>query len=136
MWLRVKVVGQQEAENRGHFLKYSGVRRPRDPAVLQEYLWVRHCGYQYVLFCPCLLVTRRLHSFVARGPSLIGLCWPEHFISTLNAVTVCEMRQETCTDVAVGENIASQHCCRITEASPASPVHNPEMSLPFPIPLV
>lgn len=66
---------------------------------------------------PLFLVIRRFHSFVALGPSQIGLCWPKHFLSTLNAVTVYEMRQETCTGVAMGENIASQHCCRITEAS-------------------
>lgn len=111
----VKVVGQQEAQNQQHFLKYGGMEWPQGPAVLQEYLWVRHCGYQCVLYCPCCLVIRRFHSFVALGPSLIGLCWPEHFISTWNAVY--EMRQETCTDVAMGENIASQCCCMITEAS-------------------
>lgn len=66
---------------------------------------------------PLFLVIRRFHSSVALGTSLVGLCWPEHFISTLNAVTVCGMKQETCTDVAVGENIASQHCCGVTEAS-------------------
>lgn len=88
------------------------------------------------LFLPPFLVTRRFHSFGALCPSLLGLCWPGHFISTLNVFRVCEMRQEICTNVSVGESITSQRCCRITEASPASPVHNLEMSLHFPIPLL
>lgn len=87
-------------------------------------------------FLSPFLVTRWFHSFGALCPSLLGLCWPGHFISTLNVFRVCEMRQEICMNVSVGESITSQHHCRITEASPASPVHNLEMSLRFPIPLL
>ena len=81
-------------------------------------------------------MTRRFHFFGVLWPSLLGLCWPEHCISTLNPFTVCEMRQKICMDVSVRESIASQNRCRITEVSPASLMCNLDMSLPFFIPLL
>lgn len=97
-------------------------------------VWASRCWYS--LICSHFLVTRRLCFFGALPLSPLGLCWPDHFLSMLNVFTVCEMRQEICTDVFVGGSIASQNCCKITEASPASPVCNPEMFLLFPVPLL